>query len=208
MNRTQSPGKAGKDLAELLIKLDKMAVTALNNGCYEEALVCYQKTYDLWASLGLERKGAKTLVNIANILVLLERRSEALELLEKAKTAFQAEGKKNELLDVMRKCIGIYIADGRISEAEQLLSIIKSKCNTPDELGEYTLLQYALMCAKEQNGKGKVLLNRAVQYFEAAQDKMGLCRALQLRKQYYDKMGEQKAAELDRVRIINLLAQE
>lgn len=208
MNNTHSPGKAGNDLAECLKALDMIAVTAIKEGHYEDALACYQQTYDLWTSLGLQKKGAKTLVNIANILVLLERRSEALALLEKAESIFQAEGKRAELQDVMRKCIGIHISDRNLPMAEYLLGKLKSLCSTTNDFGEYSLLQYALLCAKEQDSKGKAMLDRAIQYFETAHNTIGLYRALQLRMHYYAKYGQLKNAELDRIKIATLSDQE
>ena len=208
MQQTEPFGKAGKELADILGKLDLMAVMALNEGRFDDALACYEQSYSLWVSLGLENKGAKTLVNIANVLYLLNRYSDALEQLRKAESVFRSEGKIAELQDVQRRKAGIYIADGRLSEARQLLDAFKRKCKTPVEMGEYSLLLYFLLRKENQYGKSKKTLDRAVQYFETAHDNSGLSRALQIRVQFYEEAGQRQNAELDRIRITGFNAQE
>ena len=197
--------EAAKKIADIIHNLDQRAVHALMEQRYEDALIVYEEVLKAYQALKLERERGRTLLNIANTLLALNRPEEAMARLEEATAIPELvrDAKDRTMLQMFRANTLILLK--RLSEAERLLTDTLRSCRTPLLIGQLELLRFNCYWQSGQRTKARSSVDRAIQSIEMSQNREELKRALHCRIRYFEASGQSMFAAGDRARLKKLL---
>src|SRR5699024_11416876 len=88
---------------------NKQGVLALSLDDYEKALECFKKSYYIESEIKLSQEKGKTLINIANTMMLLNKPEQALETADEALDIFKQLNYKQYYLLTFLLIVNIYI---------------------------------------------------------------------------------------------------
>lgn len=190
----------GNVIAEALVRFNKDAIMEISRGNLKEALVIFEQSLSVEEKLKLGPELPKTLVNIANIHLLMGNPESALENAEKAIEAFMKLGcrEEEEKARLLAGRVCIRLKD--LKKAYGYFSRTSEKSKESDIRGEAYLEMSGISFTMKDYLKAQDQIGKAIAYFEHAGRKDLLKTAYLKRSEYFRSLKKEDLARLDVIR--------
>ncbi|MBO4695689.1 MAG: hypothetical protein J5643_00245 [Lachnospiraceae bacterium] len=190
-----------KQIADNLKQMDYAAAEAMKEGNIPKAIAGYELMYDAELAVGLERNAGRTLLNLSNLYLEMNRKEKALERAEKAIESFKRCGAKDDVISgrlIVARCLALLEKKNEsIAEVEEAIR----SCRTDNQRGDAYLMLAECQRIAGDRWKARDAVDRSVRYFEYLHDDIGLVRALNERIFLMEQSGQAGAAAMDRSRL-------
>lgn len=181
-------------IAETLKFLNKAAIMETVQGNYEHALTIFGQSEELEQQLGLRLQVAESLVNKANVYLLMGNFDLCLETLRKAEEIFLKEKKQYGLFKIQQLLGEIHFRNKEYDKSVQVFE----KCLRMNPGGKERAISYfqaAVSYLKLKNNyKAQDYLGRSIAEFERLEDKTGIIDCLRHRALLFKSTGRKDLA--------------
>jgi tetratricopeptide (TPR) repeat protein len=192
--------KVTEQIALGLKALSRKAIEAYAAGDYPQALEIFEKAAALEQKANLPARAAESWVNCANVLFAMQRHDLAREKLAAAFEVFKRTGDGVGQFGVLQLQGQLKVEEGDLAGANDLFeACLRLRCGAKEK-GTARFQQAALAIRKQDFGRALLLLNRAVDDFEAAKDGPRLVEALRQRAAVHGLRNMARARAIDATR--------
>lgn len=190
----------GNVIAEALVRFNKDAIMEISRGNFSHALAIFEESLAIEEKLKLGPELPKTLINIANIHMLMGSFENALEKAEAAIGSFMKLGCKEEEEKARLLAGRICIKLNDLKKAYGYFSQVAEKSKVSDIKGEAYLEMSGIHFMDRDYLKAQDQIGKAIAYFEHAARKDLLKIAYLKRAGYYRSLKKEDLARLDDMR--------
>lgn len=184
-------------IAETLLNYNKSAIMELTQGNYDKALLIFKKSYFIENQMNFAKEKAKTLVNIANTEMLLNKPEEALESSEEALLIFKELRCKGDYLQalVLIGKICFFLKD--MKKAEKTFNELVKNSKTDEMKAEAYYHLHNVYIEDKDNYRAQETITKSIQYFEKGKKDERLKQALQKRADFFKGLNRDDLAWMD-----------
>ncbi len=190
----------GNVIAEALVRFNKDAIMEISRGNLPEALAIFEQSLAVEEKLKLGPELPKTLVNIANIHMLMGSFESASEKAEMAIGEFMKLGCREEEEKARLLAGRICIRLNDLKKAYGHFNLVAEKSKASDIKGEAYLEMSGIRFTDKDYLKAQDQIGKAIAYFEHAGRKDLLKRAYLKRAEYFRSLKKEDLARLDDIR--------
>ncbi len=194
-------------IADTLMTYNKQGVLALSSGEYEKALECFKKSYYIENEIKLSQEKGKTLINIANTMMLLNKPEQALETADEALDIFKQLNYKQDYLLTLLLIANIQLHLNNFKKSEIILLKILKETLKDNLKGEVYLRLHEVYLKKQKKYQAQESITKAIQHFEKSNQKNKLSQALLIRADFFKTINRADLAAMD-LNKINYLSNE
>lgn len=184
-------------IADTLINYNKMAIMELTQGNYDKALQLFKKSYFIEKEMKFSKEKAKTLINIANMEMLLNEPEKALESSQEALTIFERLNSSVDYIQTLLLMGTIYIFLKDSKKAEDILYKVIRKTSSDDIKGEAYYGLHNIYIEDKNNYKAQDSISRSIQHFERSKNDEKLKQALERRAEFFKSINRNDLAWMD-----------
>ncbi len=184
-------------IADTLMNYNKQGVLALSLGDYEKALECFKKSYYIESEIKLSQEKGKTLINIANTMMLLNKPEQALETADEALDIFKQLNYKQDYLLTLLLIANIQIHLKNFKQSETILLKMLKETLQNNVKGEIYLSLHEVYLKNKENYQAQESITKAIQYFDSSQEKNKLTQTLLTRADFFKTINRADLAAMD-----------
>ena len=193
-----------QNIADTLLKMDKKAALFLADQNYEEALNAYEEILKAQEQLKLEKLCGQTLLNIANIYMVLNDYDKAFECINKAASLKTMQTNNNDRGNLKLCYANCLFKLGKAKEAESELKKELVKNYSKTLYGKMELMLFSYYMETNNKAAARTYADKAINHFKLDQNTNELLRALHARVDYFKSVGQAHYARYDEIEIERL----
>lgn len=191
-------------IAETLLNYNKTAIMELTQGNYDNALEIFKKSYFIENQMKFDKEKAKTLINIANTEMLLNKPEKALESSEEALLIFKDLRCYEDYLQTLLLIgkVSFFLKDTK--KTQKVFNELIKKSKTDEMKAEAYYNLYDMYIEEKNNFKAQVSITKSIEYFEKSKKDEKLKLALQKRADFFKGLNRNDLAWMDLNKIKSL----